>query len=236
MDKALHDDNKLSDSPLKDEVSGNIEAISDDVEANVNNDELSSQVEVVVDEALNEKSKLQEELEQEELKAIQTVDDDKESNGAESNAYEDELNDFNPDDEIASVSDDIDQSTIINNEHYDRANDSAYETNEMVSQNGSSSRLQSADTNGIDIDNETGENFLTPSPGQTQIEIIDDIGQLESDDLRIDRFIEDPTPTIVDDDDDHDVVVGAGKATLTGHSPTVTNDSHGAASANDEVL
>lgn len=99
--------------------------------------------------------------------------------------------------EISSqLSEDQEESTVINN-------DSAYETIEMNSQNGSESRLQSVDTNGGDVDNENGENFQL----QSEIENFDQ-RQMEKYEIeRLENDLENP-PTPVDEDD-YDVVVSA---------------------------
>jgi hypothetical protein len=123
----------------------------------------------------------------------------------DNNQFEDELSDR-------------DESTVINNENYDRNNDSAYETIEMNSQPGTDSRLQSADLNENEIDNETGENFI-PQDIPQNIEIIDDdMRKVEREDLTIDRFVNDSvTPPSPSDSDDRDVVVSAGNPTETGY-------------------
>lgn len=126
---------------------------------------------------------------------------------------------FNPEEE--QVSDDQEESTIINNDNYDVNNDSAYETNEILSQNGSSSRLQSAGTTEGDVDHETGENFLQE---KEETEIINaEASEIE----RLENELENPpSPT----DDDYDVILLADNPTETGVSSTTGNEV-----ANDEV-
>lgn len=133
----------------------------------------------------------------------------------------DDTESLNQEEVASQVSDDQDESTVINNDNYDNNNDSAYETNEINSQNGSESRLQSADTNEGDVDTETGENFLL----QTEIENIErqDLENLEIE--RLENDLENP-PTPIDDDD-FDVVVSAGNPTKTGDSTAVDNDEVG---------
>lgn len=86
-------------------------------------------------------------------------------------------------DVASNISDDHDESTIIINDNYDVNNDSAYETNEINSRNGSNSRLQSADTNDGDVDNETGENSLLKA--QMRAEQLENAKALEEEALRI---------------------------------------------------
>lgn len=131
-------------------------------------------------------------------------------------------------DEYASqVSDDQDESTVINN--YDGNNDSAYDTNEMNSRDGSNSRLQSANTNDEDVDNETGENYLLKLKNEI-IETETERALLKtraenSEILRLEHELENPpTP-----DDDADIVMSAENPLETGVG-TASDD------AKDEVL
>jgi hypothetical protein len=131
---------------------------------------------------------------------------------------------------------DPEESTVINNDNYDQNNDSAYETIEMNSQNSSNSRLQSADTNDNDIDNETGENFILKAQDVPQnIEIInDEMGKTEMEDLTIDRFVNDavnsPSPV---EDDNRDVVISAENPTESGYG--LLHNSRNKLAVNDEV-
>lgn len=106
--------------------------------------------------------------------------------------------DFLNDVESSQASED---ETIINN--YENNNDSAYETNEINSQNGSS-RLQSAETiNGDDdVDTETGENFKANGNEAGEVETFE-----TSDEGNVNQI-----------DDDNEVVVNAVKSKETGSS------------------
>lgn len=141
------------------------------------------------------------------------------------------VDDLNQDELTSQISDEPDESTIINNDNYDNNNDSAYETNGINSQNGSSSRLQSSSgTNDIDVDNETGENF---SPSQVEImQLETEMENLEIE--RLDNELENP-PTPVPSDDDDDVVLSAEKPKETGDSTTTASDPNGNAINDDEV-
>lgn len=111
----------------------------------------------------------------------------------ETKASEDDETSLKQEEDASQISEDQDE-TVINN-------DSAYETNEINSQNGSDSRLQSANTFEGDIDNETGENF----PLQSDIHDIEQMENIEIE--RLENELENP-PTPYDDDD-FDVVVSA---------------------------
>lgn len=139
-------------------------------------------------------------------------------------------------DELTSgVSDDQEESTVVNN--YDGNNDSAYETNEMNSRDGSNSRLQSANTNEEDVDYETGENYNIKNENEllklkneieteTERELLNTRAE-NSEILRLEHELENPpTP-----DDDADIVIAdsAGNPLETGVS-TADDD------AKDEVL
>lgn len=128
-------------------------------------------------------------------------------------------------DEFTSqVSDDQEESTVINN--YDGNNDSAYETNEMNSRDGSNSRLQSANTNDEDVDNETGENYLLKNEIETETEreLLNTRAE-HSEILRLEHELENPpTP-----DDDADIVMSAENPLETGVGTAIDD-------AKDEVL
>lgn len=136
----------------------------------------------------------------------------------ETENLDDDARSLNQEEVSSQMSDDQDESTVINNENYDNNNDSAYETNEINSHNGSDSRLQSADTNEGD---ETEENLLI----QNEIEVIE---RQQSENLEIERLENDlenpPTPI---DDDDYDVVVSAVNSTETGNSTVINDDEVG---------
>jgi hypothetical protein len=117
---------------------------------------------------------------------------------------EDDEMSLKQEEENSQISEDQDE-TVINN-------DSAYETNEIEtidSQNGSESRLQSANTNDGDVDNDTGEGFPLFNE-------VDNVDQQEMENIEIERLENDlenpPTP---DEDDDFDVVVSAGNSYKT---------------------
>lgn len=138
---------------------------------------------------------------------------------------------LNQDYEAASqLSDDQDESTIRNNDNFDNTNDSAYETNDINSQNGSNSRLQSADTNDEDIDTETGENFLVQTREKSEAEVVElmreDARIEEMENFEIEKFENDladpPSPT--QSDDDNDVVLIADNPIETGDSKTASRD------------
>lgn len=124
---------------------------------------------------------------------------------SKTNEVDEDLQSSNHEEVSSQMSEDQDE-TVINNDNYDNNNDSAYETNEINSQNGSDSRLQSADTNGGDVDNETGENFLL----QNELEHL----EIE----RLENELENPPTPVEDDDDDCDVVLSAENPTMTGKS------------------
>ena len=129
----------------------------------------------------------------------------------------------------SQVSEEPDGSTIINHNY-----DSAYDTNEVYSQNDSNldSRVQSAETNDDDIDNETGENF------QNEKEIFgtrSEIFNLETEKMEIKRLENElenpPTP---DENDESDVVVNENP--LEAGIDTSNDDHyHGKAMSNEEV-
>lgn len=132
-------------------------------------------------------------------------------------------------DELTSgVSDDQDESTVVNN--YDGNNDSAYETNEMNSRDGSNSRLQSANTNEEDVDYETGENYNLTLKNEAETETERELLNIRAENseiLRLEHELENPpTP-----DDDADIVIAdsAGNPLETGVG-TADDD------AKDEVL
>lgn len=140
----------------------------------------------------------------------------------EGNEIPDETN-LEKDDVESQVTDDQ-EDTIVNNDNYDANNDSAYDTN---SHRGSNSRLQSADTNQDDVDNETGENFLSQSQTQNEPEVeIIELNEIDSRSVamenfeieRLDNELENPpTPS----DDDNDVILSVGNATETGDSTLI---------------
>lgn len=145
------------------------------------------------------------------------------------NDEDDAANLINGDETASQLSEDQDESTIRNNENYEYNNDSAYETNEINSQNGSNSRLQSADTNDEDVDNETGESFLLQAQAKSEKEIVElmkeDAQIEEMENFEIEKFENDlanpPTPT--PSDDDNDVILSAENPTETGDSTAASN-------------
>lgn len=163
------------------------------------------------------------------LRKIETESSQIESKTADTVVVRDE------DEFTSGVSDDQDESTVVNN--YDGNNDSAYETNEMNSRDGSNSRLQSANTNEEDVDYETGENyniknetellkFKNEIETETERELLNTRAE-NSEILRLEHELENPpTP-----DDDADIVIAdsAGNPLDTGVG-TADDD------AKDEVL
>lgn len=123
--------------------------------------------------------------------------------------------------DIESQASDDQDETIINN--YDHNNDSAYETNEMNSQNGSNSRLQSAETMNGDVDNETGENFKTS-----------DIDAIEVSEVKANSTNNDET-NVSSDDDEH-VVLSAVKSKEIGSSMIDHDDLTGNEVTNDKEV
>lgn len=139
-----------------------------------------------------------------------------------------------------------DEFTIVNNEHFDN-NDSAYDTNEIISQNGTNSRLHSANTNEGDIDQETGENV---DDGHEQILLIDDENILNTPEMSLEyeKIVKeqnddaDEEEQIIfgpenyaeslkneniamspEDDDNNDVIVSAENPVETGQSTPINN-------------
>lgn len=170
----------------------------------------------------------------------EVVDDEENARGIENespqleskdheNGEDDAANLINGDETASQLSEDQDESTIRNNENYEYNNDSAYETNGLNSQNGSNSRLQSADTNDEDVDNETGENFLLQAQAKTEKEIVElmkeDAQIEEMENFEIEKFENDlvnpPTPT--PSDDDNDVILRAENPIETGDSTSASN-------------
>ena len=153
-------------------------------------------------------------------------EDEKDSVQDEPPPYEELVNEdtrsSNQDELASQVSEDQDEFTVINNDNYDVNNDSAYETNELNSQNGSNSRLQSAETNEEDeVDHETGENFLLLQAQKNQInqEIIGENTEMQN--LEIERLeieLENPPTPTPSEDDNADVVLSAENPTETGDS------------------
>lgn len=139
-------------------------------------------------------------------------------------------------DVASQISDDHDESTIINNDNYDVNNDSAYETNEIYSHNGSNSRLQSADTNDGDVDNETGENFLLKAQKRAEIEnakaLQEEALQMEMENLEFERIENElqnpPTPSDV-------VMSRAVNPIKSGDSTNLIDELTGNRVANQEV-
>lgn len=154
------------------------------------------------------------------LGKIETESNQLETKTADTDVAKDE------DEFTSGVSDDQEESTVINN--YDGNNDSAYETNELNSRDGSNSRLQSANTNEEDVDYETGENYhlklRNEIETETERELLNTRAE-NSEILRLEHELENPpTP-----DDDADIVISAGNPLETGVG-TIDDD------AKDEVL
>lgn len=193
----------------------------------------ANQVSVEDDEGLNEATNVPEEnttgLNENLIEESQEADDgmksarSEKSLGNESNEGQAEV--LNQEDDATSqISDDQENFTIVNNENNDYNNDSAYETNEINSQNGSNSRIQSANTNDEDVDNETGENFLLRAQDLIETEKLelmrlDALEQVQN--IEIEEFESElanpPTTPVVDD---VDVILSAENTIETGDSTT----------------
>lgn len=229
----------------KDRVANDIDSL-DRMERNENEVEASSDGigDVTIDNEVAQETEIENALKAELSKETETALEDKEiaqdtTELVDNQEYETIVNNFVDDlnqDELASqISDEPDESTIINNDNYDNNNDSAYETNGINSQNGSSSRIPSSSgTNDVDVDNETGENF---SPSHVEIMQVDDLLESEMENFEIERLNNElenpPTPTPSDDNDD--VVVSAEKPKETGDSTTTASDPNGNKINDDEV-
>lgn len=157
-----------------------------------------------------------------ETQEVETVESRKSARSVRSNHVV-----LNLEDDVTSQISDQDDYTIVNNENYEYNNDSAYETNEINSQNGSNSRIQSANTNDEDVDNETGENFLLRAQDLLEAEKIelmreDALDKLQN--IEVERFENDlqnpPTPI----DDDIEVNSSAENPIETGDSTATKDD------------
>ena len=192
MNEGLNDIELSNEEATQDETVKEIETSQENEKVNIENEEVNLENEEIThenEESIQEiKTNLdensQDEIHPPEYETIKTKDLD-----------DDDVS-LNQEEFSSLISEDQEESTVINN-------DSAYETNEMNSQNGSESRLQSADTNEGDVDNESGENFHLQSE-------IDSFDQRQMEKYEIERLENDlenpPTPV---DEDDFDVVVSA---------------------------
>ena len=192
MNEGLNDIELSNEEATQDETVKEIETSQENEKVNIENEEVNLENEEIThenEESIQEiKTNLdensQDEIHPPEYETIKTKDLD-----------DDDVS-LNQEEFSSLISEDQEESTVINN-------DSAYETNEMNSQNGSESRLQSADTNEGDVDNESGENFHLQSE-------IDSFDQRQMEKYQIERLENDlenpPTPV---DEDDFDVVVSA---------------------------